>query len=805
MWPTVTALWLVLTPMGWGAEDPEALSASMLVHYEAGRFREAEIDALKALVLLRDQLEDGDPALAAAVSNAAMMHRARGRFAEALPLLIEAVERATESQERATYLENLAGLYQERGEFDNALQGFQAALELREKGAETSLVARTLNSLAVVQQRLDRDDEAYASYTRSLALYTDMQGTDDRDLGVAFGNLARLVEERGDPIAASKLHRHSVDLLSRSVGADHPDIAVEMSHLAQALWDQGDRAGARDFADRALRILDAAFPDGHPRLAAMLARSAIFTEPVDREAAAELYRRSLKIRDTALGPDHPITARSQLGLGSMLADPRDALPLMEQAASVLLVSRGPDHPDVAAALEKLGVLSIDLEQFASAEDYLNQAIEIRKAQEDPLAHARALTHLATLRLAEDRKKDARARYAEAFELAPDDRGVRDGYLAVFDRPDEARVMWERVAGGDCDAVSRVPGVSFVRYQNAKEAHYAGFVVGEACDVRRVELGPAAQIDDLVRAHRDGFSDAAGRALAEQIWTPLELEAADLWIEPRGALAAVSFAALPIDGKYLIERSRLSYGPFAAEEPVTGSGVLVVGAVDHGTGEDARGCSPRDFAPIGDAELHVVVDGWGRKKIEDDGAALVISGMDASEEAVSAALPGKRLVHLSTHGYFASERCGGDLDPRVLAGIVVAGANLDRPPLELEDGIVDAVEIADVDLTGTELVMLSHTDLGLDVVRTGEALVTLRTAFAHAGAQSFVATLWAVPEAERLALLERFYTDYLRKRKSPAEALRRAQIKILKRNRRQLGDARPEHWAAFIASSGPSST
>jgi CHAT domain-containing protein len=122
------------------------------------------------------------------------------------------------------------------------------------------------------------------------------------------------------------------------------------------------------------------------------------------------------------------------------------------------------------------------------------------------------------------------------------------------------------------------------------------------------------------------------------------------------------------------------------------------------------------------------------------------------------------------------------NPLILSGVVLAGANL--PPLtdDLglptgEDGILTAEEVVNLDLRGTELVVLSACETGLGRSGGGEGVYGLQRAFHLAGARNVIASLWKVSDQATAALMRLFYHKLWIEKKPPIEALREAQLAI----------------------------
>ena len=168
-----------------------------------------------------------------------------------------------------------------------------------------------------------------------------------------------------------------------------------------------------------------------------------------------------------------------------------------------------------------------------------------------------------------------------------------------------------------------------------------------------------------------------------------------------------------------------------------------------------------------------------------------------------------IVHLATHGFFRKDQTGfratpGFARPRLenpmlRSGLLLAGFNtwLSHGPAAAgaENGMLNGEDVAGLDLSGTELVVLSACKTGLGEVRVGEGVFGLRRAFEVAGARTLVMSLWKVPDKQTQELMVDFYKRVLAG-EPLADGLRQAQLSI----KAQWPD--PLFWAAFICQGDP---
>jgi CHAT domain-containing protein len=129
---------------------------------------------------------------------------------------------------------------------------------------------------------------------------------------------------------------------------------------------------------------------------------------------------------------------------------------------------------------------------------------------------------------------------------------------------------------------------------------------------------------------------------------------------------------------------------------------------------------------------------------------------------------------------------GETDAMSLAmllhsGIALAGANRPRATADAgkPEGILTAEEVEALDLRGTDLVLLSACETGLGAVEAGEGVMGLQRAFHGAGARNVVASLWRVDDQATAALMGLFYRNLWVEKRPPQQALREAQLYILR--------------------------
>lgn len=148
--------------------------------------------------------------------------------------------------------------------------------------------------------------------------------------------------------------------------------------------------------------------------------------------------------------------------------------------------------------------------------------------------------------------------------------------------------------------------------------------------------------------------------------------------------------------------------------------------------------------------------------------------EATEANLIAAVKSPTVLHFATHGFFlnslpvANQGIGGNSkSAMLLSGLALTGAqstleswNRGQIPSPGNDGILFASEVSQLDLSNTEIVVLSACETAVGKALSGEGVEGLRSGLTLAGAQNVMLTLWPVDDNATVTLMDDFYTRHL---------------------------------------------
>lgn len=189
-------------------------------------------------------------------------------------------------------------------------------------------------------------------------------------------------------------------------------------------------------------------------------------------------------------------------------------------------------------------------------------------------------------------------------------------------------------------------------------------------------------------------------------------------------------------------------------------------------------------------------------------AIKKKGLKGTEESFKK-LSGSDIstIHIATHGfyfpqqeahyinYFHKKESKDYISPMKRSGLMMTGGQsawLGIKNIEKErDGILTAEEIATLDLSNVNMVVLSACQTGLGDIDPGaEGVLGIQRAFKMAGVQSLLMSLWKVDDNATAYMMQEFYSGLL-SGETKHNAFKSAQQKI--RNKY----SNPFYWAGFV--------
>jgi tetratricopeptide (TPR) repeat protein len=782
----------------------------------------------------------------------------------------------------ATGLNNLAGLYQLMGDYAKAESLYRQALEVYKQalGEKHPLYATSLNNLAQLFANMGDSAKAEPLYLQAMAIFKQALGEKHSLYATSLNNLAELYRTQGDYAKAEPLCRKALEITKQAKGEEHPNYARSLNNLALLYDAQGDYAKAeslyqqsRDLHKQLLGAKHLEYANSLNNLALFYSRRGDYTkaEPLYRQALA-LFHDNLELASDAQSQRQQLAMlrllRVRLDLYLFVAS-RAGQTVEQQYRPVLAwkgaVGRRQRQQRLARRQPELAA------DFAELDRVSSQLAALALAVPDPKRQELIRPRIQDLSEEKERLEGQLARRSTAFRKEKERRHLSPAQLQAALPPEAVLVDFLEYT----DDVP--PDQRKVREQ--REGRLVAFVVSRDALVR-VDLGRVQPIKEalnswrlaLQRRFRTKGDDDLSIAVRKLIWQPLKehLRGAKLvLIAPDGDLSRVPFAALPgsKNGSYLLEEVAVAVVPVPQLLPdlltarpgadKVEPSLLLVGDVRYdsaaGGGElaadsrsAARGSSDVLFRwpalANTRAEVTAIADAFRRRA--DKGAVTQLHQTKATESEVRKQAPAHRYLHFATHGYFAPKELRSALadvsrskvtdpgnlfgskdvagfHPGLLSGLVLAGAN--RPlDVDKDDGILTALEVEALDLTGVELATLSACETGLGEQAGGEGLLGLQRSFQVAGARSAVAGLWQVDDAATRQLMVLFYDNLWRKKLPKLEALRQAQLWMLKdgdtwmrkeginrgmidvkvpkeRLAKEDGRLPPYYWAAFALS------
>lgn len=766
-----------------------------------GQYRDA-IESYESLLQLA-QTEAHRRIQGAALNSLGSVYQTLSRFDEAERFYQDALSIAREDNQAdvraiVAALANLGTLYAEQGRYADALLHFNEALSLSEQAELRASSAFVLVSMALVYFDANDISQAMAMQQRAMDIRADIE--DRVGLITLYNNSGLLYMKGGDPTAAltefESAYNLAVELEQRGSQADL------LVNMAAAYHDQGDLAMAESKYQEALNIRSD-LGDTSGATVTMNNLATLYSEQANYAQALTLAQQAVDLQRLIGGEDLTIALSNLGGIYEQTGQIGEAITAYQEA-----VENSQTIFRSARLDELVGGLATNEQNWLP---YQRLAV-LLTTQGDPVQgwryaeQARAIVARTQL-----------VNGAIDFHMDTDETSAARLYERLITVEEEQNLVDSLLQEGTTDASDQLPGAraaleaarnAYTQYQNelqleggylsrelalnpaALEEVQAAlpedttllvYAIGEPNSVvflmtrttfEAVPLEVARHtIDEFTRGLASNNHNGAGlRELYTLIFAPIasHITTLRLMIAADGPLNYISFAALqPTEGRYLIDNYALSMIPSGTTL------VLLRQRAAEQQHESAPGIAlAQPEAPISTSFLEYADD-------EAVSIAQTLGGqyiLDATESDLRREANANAVVSISAHVQLLP-------DAPLFSAIY-----LRNDPTSGADGRFEVREVYELDLSSTELVLLSGCDTAAG--RSGEDFGTLTRAFLSAGTPRVTASLWSVDDRATADLLSA-YVRYRAEYENEADALRQAMLDV----HRQFND--PNYWSSFV--------
>ncbi len=791
--------------------DDVANIYSKMGNYEEVESLSLESKDIKEKILGKQHLD-----YARSLDNLANLYRKMGNYKAAEPFLLESknikeIKLGKEHSYYAATLNSLAVLYMEIGDYNKAERLFLDAKTIRGKqlGYENPDYAASLNDLAILYIKMGKYEEAEDNCLQAKAIREKVLGKEHPDYAHSLNVLANLYRNMGKYKEAEPLYINAKAIREKILGKVNinyirslNDLAIlymnignyqkaeplfeELAHLNQSLISRA----IHHLSERELNIYLNTFSKSQAQL---LSFAQI---PANKDAHITstcfdnvlfykgfLLNTSNRIKQLALSP----------ALGGITTEKFNQLKSIERRLAAEYSKPITERKNVSELEAKVNDIEKELARTVAGYGEAMRQVRWQEVQQK-LKPGEAAVEFIHYRC-HDKKKSDSTMYA-ALVLRPGDEAPQ--FLPLFEERDIAPLL-----------------------KNAKGINIRG-------------------INDL-------YSVSEQMSLYDLIWRPLDglLQGTKtVYCSPSGLLHRLNLGAIPIDGQQtfgdkhqlvLLNSTRQLVIPNIAKN--AGNTAYIVGGVRYEMDSSAIAPVNTDFATrslSSPDELPFHTDSTSRggswnylpgtatEALDINRilrAAHLTTQLDTGYLAIEEAFRSlgmnehsPRILHIATHGFFfpdpkesvSSRQSAVGIEPvfkisdnpMIRSGLILAGAQqvwaTGKAPENREDGILTAYEISQINLSNTELVVLSACETGLGDIEGNEGVYGLQRAFKIAGAKYLIMSLWKVNDLSTREFMTEFYRQWLDKGMTIPAAFRTAQANM---KAKYVGS--PFLWAGFV--------
>ncbi|PZU96396.1 MAG: hypothetical protein DCE90_10105 [Pseudanabaena sp.] len=665
------------------------------------------------------------------------------------------------------------------GQYDKVIDSYQQRLRIAREIKDRNGEGFTLGNLGSTYLFLGKYDKAIEFYLQSLAI--DRETKDRLGEAKSLGNLGSAYESLGKYDKAIEFHRQALAIFRER--KDRRGEGISLVNLGNAYDSLSKYDKAIEFYLQSLAIARE-IKDRYGEGAALGNLGSAYSSLNKYDKANAFYLQYLAIAREI---------KNRHGEGIALNNLGEAFNNLKQPELAILFYK--QSINIREAIRKdVKKLDKDLQQsyLATVEDtYRDLANTL--LQQNRIIEALQVLDLLKVQELEDYLKNIKGsdRSAQGIRLLAPELALSDKLLAI--NPDNSQAINNQLAS----QIQQLPKTEINKVPDYLNQIPQGtvllypFILGDRLEIilfapnnlpiRRTTKISKDQLETLISDFRVGLLDPSSEDFKEpsiQLYNllikPIEAElvqfnAKTILYAPDGQLRYIPIAAL-YDGKQLlVEKYQISnliaytlsdFTPPPQNAPNILAGAFGGKAGDRKFGQTALPATVREVQAIANSFQNSVT------LIEEQ----------FSRKAIESKFKNHNILHLATHAEFNT---GAPDQSFIIFG------NGDKIRLN---------EITDWQIPNIDLIILSACQTGTGKLGDGLEILGFGYQVQKAGAKQAIASLWKVDDNKTSVLMTAFYAELQKGNVTATEALRRAQVSLIK----SKDFNHPYYWSAFFA-------
>ncbi|CAF0851784.1 unnamed protein product [Adineta steineri] len=198
-----------------------------------------------------------------------------------------------------------------KGEMEIGSQWFNEALKRFEQIGDRYGFAKCLHNLAQIHQMKGELQQAINKYNAALNIYQELFGEQDESVAHCWNNLGVAYFEQRNFTEAIRCYMVALDIRKTILPHAHHDIAMTVNNMGNVCFATHEYDQALQYFERALDIYKISLPSEHPTIAQTYQNMGLaYLKKKEYQRSLIFLNRAASIRRNTLSLDHPDVHRS---------------------------------------------------------------------------------------------------------------------------------------------------------------------------------------------------------------------------------------------------------------------------------------------------------------------------------------------------------------------------------------------------------------------------------------------------------------------------------------------------------------